>query len=469
MLPENHGGSDVQSARILVRLATELGEQKYNNWFAQKVQVRIEPLELTLVCGNSYLASWLQKQFRTVALRLARELLGEEARVVWTYDEALVLTPAVVNSAETTAPPMAKSVARTSRDVPTSSDAASGLRTRTLSQFVVGDSNRLAFSAAQQFLAAQSHAPLYVYSPVGNGKSHLLAAIAAEIRRAHPKKLVLSLSAEAFANYYTQSIDAKSVTSFRQRFRNVDVFVVDDVDFLDGKRGLQEEFLQTLRRIESRGGQLVVAGDRHPNLLTRTSDEIISRLNSGWVCRLDAPDAATRMAILRQLMTTLEFELSDEVLQFVAARFKDNVRELEGAMNSLHNWTLAHQRKMSVTTAREALGRLERDCLRVVKMADVELAVCKMFGLTADDLRSNKRTKAATHPRMLAMYLARRLTGTAYAEIGQFFGGRNHSTVVSAERRVNEFLESRTQVRVGASEWAVQELVESLERQIMVG
>lgn len=469
MLPEIHGGSHDISAIFLERLASELGEAKYRNWFSQKTRVRVDQSELTIVCGNSYLVSWLQKQFRTVVLRLARDLLGDAAAVVWTCDESLALTPEVTPAVVPVAAPTAKSVARTTRDLAPANESPNGLRTRDLLQFVVGDSNRLAYSATQQFLAAQSHAPLYLYCTVGNGKSHLLAGIVNEIRRTQPRKLVLSLSAEAFANFYTQSIDAKAVTSFRQRFRHVDVFIVDDIDFLDGKRGLQEEFLQTLRRIESRGGQLVVAGDRHPNLLTRTSDEIISRLNSGWVCRLDAPDLATRQVILRQLANGLGLELPNEVIGFVAARFKDNVRELEGAINTLHNWSLAHQRSVTVSTAREALGRLERDCLRVVKMADVETAVCQMFGLTADDLRSTKRTRTATQPRMLAMYLARRLTGTAYAEIGQFFGGRNHSTVVSAERRIGEFLKTRTHVRVGANEWAVEELVESLERQILVG
>ena len=138
-------------------------------------------------------------------------------------------------------------------------------------------------------------------------------------------------------------------------------------------------------------------------------------------------------------------------------------------MNTLQNWGIASGRRVTLSVAREALVNLERDCMRIVRLADVEQAVCQTFGLTMEDLRSDKRTRTATQPRMLAMYLARRLTGTAYAEIGQFFGGRNHSTVVSAERRIQELVSKRSSVRIGASEWTVEELVESLERQILVG
>ncbi len=462
MQPENQGGEFERLQQFLERLEAELGTPKYQNWFAQKTRMSLAADELSIVCGSSYLAGWLQKQYRAVVRRVADELLGAHIRVTWTHDEQVVLVPPTAAKSA----PGPRSVARTSQEVETKTHG--GRRGRELSTFVHGPSNMLAWSGVQQILRGHGHS-LYLYSGVGNGKSHLLDAIAAQVRRDDPRKQVLSLSAEAFSNYFTQALDSRTIASFRQRFRNVDVLVMDDIDFLDGKKGIQEEFLNTLRKLESRNGQLIVAGDRHPNLLTRTSPEILSRFTSGLVCRIESPDPTTRRLIVESLRALLEVDMTDEAVEFVAARFKDNVRELEGAMNTLQNWALASQRRVTPSVAREQLVRLERDCIRIVRMTDVEQAVCQTFGLTAEDLRSDKRTRTATQPRMLAMYLARRLTGTAYAEIGQFFGGRNHSTVVSAERRIQDLVSTHSRVRIGAHEWTVEELVETLERQILVG
>ncbi len=464
MQPENQGGELERLQQFLERLEAELGTPKYQNWFSQKTRMSLLADELSIVCGSSYLAGWLQKQYRTVVRRVVDESLGAHIRVTWTHDDQVVLVPA---SAPASAPAQ-RSVARTTHDVEALARTTSGRRGRDISSFVQGPSNMLAWSGVQQILRGQGRS-LYLYSGVGNGKSHLLEAVAQQVRRDDPRQQVLALSAEGFSNYFTQALDARTIASFRQRFRNVDVLVMDDIDFLDGKKGIQEEFLNTLRRLETRHGQLIVAGDRHPNLLTRTSPEILSRFTSGLVCRIESPDLATRRMIVETLRTTLEVDMTDEAAEFVASRFKDNVRELEGALNTLQNWALASKRRVTPTVAREQLVRLERDCMRIVRLTDVEQAVCLTFGLTAEDLRSDKRTRTATQPRMLAMYLSRRLTGTAYAEIGQFYGGRNHSTVVSAERRIKELVSSQSRVRIGANEWTVEELVETLERQILVG
>lgn len=467
MPPELHGGDRDFSLQFLERLEAELGASKYQQWFAHKVRVLRTDSELTLVCGSSYLVGWLQKQFRTVVRRIVDEL-RPGLSVQWTHDDGAALPASAADQVSDTKAPL--SVARTTRDIETATPSrpATGRRMRDLASFVPGRSNLLAWNGVQQILSGAGRL-LYLYSGVGNGKTHLLEGIAQQLRREDARKQVLSLSAEAFSNYFTQALDARTTASFRQRFRNIDVLVMDDIDFFDGKKGIQEEFLNTLRRIESRGGQVIVAADRHPNLLTRTSSEILSRFTSGLVCRIDSPDPDTRRQIVASLRESLEILMNDEAVSYVASRFQDNVRELEGAMNTLQNWASVTKRPITIGVAKEALGRLERDCLKIVKLVDVEHAVCQTFGLTLEDLRSDKRTRAASQPRMLAMYLARRLTGTAYSEIGQFFGGRNHSTVVSAERRVTELLKNHTRMRIGGGEWTVEELVESLERQILVG
>lgn len=474
MQPEKHGGDLERVQQFLERLETELGSPKYQNWFRKKTRVTLEGDVLLFLCGSSYLAEWLQKQYGPVTRRIICELWGGHVRAVWSHNDQFMLTPTDISATA----PVAKSVARMTRGVdasavapaqtPTPSDSLHPRRFRELSSLVVGTANRLAYSGTQQILSRAART-LFLYGAVGTGKSHLLEATAQQLRREGRSLQVLSLSAECFSNYYTQALDSKTISSFRQRFRNVDVLVMDDVDFFDGKRGIQEEFLNTLRKLESRDAQLVLAGDCHPNLLTRTAPEIISRLVAGLVCRIESPDLETRREILRRLGATLGVAIPEDVIEFVAGRFRESVRQLEGAMNTLHNWSLAMERKISIAAAREALGHLERDCRKVVRMVDVERAVCQTFGLSVDDLRTAQRTRAATQPRMLAMYLSRRLTNSAYAEIGQFFGGRNHSTVVSAERRISELILQKSSVRIAGSEWTVEELAETLERQILAG
>ena len=277
------------------------------------------------------------------------------------------------------------------------------------------------------------------------------------------------LTAEAFANFFTQALREHKLPSFRQRFRSVDVLIIDDIDFLVGKPGIQEEFLYTLQQLESHGRQVVVAAHGHPRLLTKMSDELRTRFLAGMVCRIDAPDATTRRRILESKALRNSVEFSPEVLQFVADRFRNNVRELEGAFNTLCAYQRMQGRKLSVTAARQVLADLERDCIRVVSIADIEQAVCSLFGVSIEEMKSSKRQKSLTQPRMLAMYLARKHTRSAYSEIGNYFGGRNHSTVIAAEKKIVASLKVEETIKIHTQAWRVNDLVEALEQQLQAG
>ncbi len=340
-----------------------------------------------------------------------------------------------------------------------------------LSEFVVGSCNEMAMSAAQrvcQRLGAQDGA-LFICGPVGTGKTHLLEGLYRQIRRQQPAIQVLYLTAENFTNYFTEALRNHTLPAFRQKFRNVGVLIVDDVDFLEGKRVVQEEFLHTYKQLTSLGRQVIVASDRHPRLISKLSEELITRFLSGVVCRLEAPDAVTREAIALRKAGKMNLECTPEALKYVAQRFTRNVRELEGALNCLQTWQSMTSKRVGITAARQVLGDLERDCTKVIRLPDVERVVCSTFGIEPADLRSSRRTKSLTQPRMLAMYLARKLTAAAYAEIGEFFGGRNHSTVISAERKIDEWLQGAEPIRVSAQQLSMGELLASLEQQLQAG
>ena len=340
-----------------------------------------------------------------------------------------------------------------------------------LTDFVSGTCNEFALSAARQvsLQSGSQFTTLFVHGPVGVGKTHLLEGICREIKARFSSRQVVYLTAEAFANFFTQALREHKLPSFRQRFRSVDVLIVDDIDFLAGKPGIQEEFLYTLQQLESHGRQVVVAAHGHPRLLTKLSDELRTRFQAGMVCRIDAPDATTRRRILDTKAQRQGVDFNPEVFQFVANQFRNNVRELEGAFNTLCAYQRMQGRKLSVTAARQVLADLERDCIRVIRLADIEQAVCSMFGVTCEDMKSAKRQKSLSQPRMLAMYLARKHTRSAYTEIGNFFGGRNHSTVMAAEKKIIASLKQDEPIKIHTQTWRVNDLVEALEQQLQAG
>jgi chromosomal replication initiator protein len=449
--------------QVLISL---IGERQFDHWFRRKTRLDVVDQELVVYAASPFLQKWMQKQHRTVLAEAARSVIGPAAHVRYELDANLALVSPKTPAASAPRPVVIKAPA-----APAAAPIRQGRRFADLADLVVGDCNRLALTAVRQAAERVDGAagPLFIYGPVGSGKSHLLEGLYRDIRRANPALQVLFLTSEQFTNYFTQGFRDHTLPAFRQRFRTVDVLLVDDVDFLDGKRAVQEEFLHTFQQLESHGKLVVACGDRHPRLLTKISDELKTRFLSGMVCRLELPDLETRERIAASKAGRLAADLSPETLKYVARRFAGSVRELEGALHCLQVYHRMTGRRVCVAAAREVLEDLERDCLKVVRMADIERAVCDMFGVDAADLKSAGRTRSVSEPRMLAMYLARRHTRAAYSEIGQYFGGRNHATVISADRKVAAWLDQNQEVKVASQNWRLKDVLDTLEQQLLAG
>lgn len=458
--------------QLLRALAAAVGDRAYEQWFHQKTSLTVQDDELTIGAPSPFLADWYQKKFGAAVHGAARELLGPSARVRFNVDPDVA--PAQFRGArsqDATAPAGAVedkgTLAKTPSDKP---KRRRGRRFADLRDFVKGPGNELALAAAQQVCesADANFNPLFFHGPVGTGKTHLLEGIYRKLRRENPEMQVVYLTSEAFANYFTDALRNHTLPSFRQRFRSVDVLLVDDVDFFEGKRGIQEEFLHTFKQLSSHGGLIVLTGNKHPRLSTKFSDELKTRFLSGMVCRLEAPGTETRKDIVRHKALQLSGRFSDEALAYVAERFRNNVRELEGALNCLETFARMTGKPVGLTAAKRVLADLERDCVRVIRMADVEEAVCNLFGVEAADLKSPKRGRAVSQPRMLAMYLTRKHTRAAYSEIGGYFGGRNHSTVIFAEKKVDDLVNKSGTIEVASQTWRIQDVLDSLEQQLRV-
>ncbi len=486
---QTQGQSAVQLIRLM--LTKLIGERQFDHWFRQKTRLVIDGAELVVYAANPFLQKWLQKHHRAVLSQAAQEVLGPAASLRFDVDTNLALvqegartetqigakisgTPFAKSAAPCAAADDSASPALETRETPASFPAAppsQGRRFADLEDFVVGACNRLALTAVQQVCERPdgTTGPLFIYGPVGSGKTHLLEGVYREVRRRKPSHNVVFLTSEQFTNHFTQSFRSHTLPMFRQRFRTVDVLLVDDVDFLDAKRVVQEEFLHTFQQLESHGKQVVVCGERHPRLLSKISDELKTRFLSGMVCRLEPADLETRERIAVSKVQRMNAEISPEALKFVARRFGGSVRELEGALCCLQVYHRMTGKRVGTSAAREVLGDLERDCLRVVRMADIERVVCDMFGVEAVDLKSSRRTRSVSEPRMLAMFLARRHTRAAYSEIGEYFGGRNHATVIAADQKIAAGIEQNVEVKVASQTWRLSDIVETLEQQLLAG
>jgi len=464
---------------FLDALRAKIGEHNFQHWFVSRSQVSLSDSTFKVSVGSAFLSTWMQRKFSSDVLATAREIVPG-CTVDWTIDENLEATSDSDNSSEAT--PSALSVVEASAKPrkPTRSTSATpakaagqreGRRFSKLDGFIQGACNELAVTAARQVAShpGERFSPLYIHGGVGVGKTHLAEAIYCEVRKQNPEMQVVFMTAESFGNQFTHALRNQSLPSFRARFRNVDVLIIDDIGFLIGKPGMQEEILHTFEQLSSHGKQVVVTADCHPRLMSKMSGELTTRFLCGLVSRLEAPDLQTRRQIVRLKLLPFAGQVSEDAMDFVARRFAHSVRELEGALNTLLTWFAMTKKKVSIQTARQALSELERDCIRVVRLPDIEAAICNLFGIEACDLKSDKRTRSVSQPRMLAMFLARRHTQAAYKEIGDFFGGRNHSTVVAAEKKVDTWLRAEKELTFAGRNWHLSDVMESIEQQLLAG
>jgi chromosomal replication initiator protein len=235
---------------------------------------------------------------------------------------------------------------------------------------------------------------------------------------------------------------AGALSSFRARYRGAGGLIVDDIHFLAAKRATQDEFLHTFNVLIAKGAPIVLASDQHPRLISHLSDELVTRFLGGMVAKIEMPDLALRRVILQKFAATRGIELPDTILTYIAEHLRSSIRELEGALCTVIAQTELVDHHINLDRAKQALRDTIRHTGRVIGLRDVERAVCRLFQIDAALLKSDSRTRALAYPRMLAMYLARKYVGAPYNEIGHFFGGRNHSTVISAERKVKEWLDA---------------------------
>jgi len=332
----------------------------------------------------------------------------------------------------------------------------------TFENFVTGPCNRMAHAAAMAVsdLPGRAYNPLFIHASVGLGKSHLMQAICHRLLDAHSDTSLMYLSCEDFVNQFISAIENGQVENFRHRFRYLDVLVIDDIHFLADKDRTQEEFFHTFNRLYQSQKQVVLSSDSPPHEIPRIEERLVSRFKWGLVARIDRPSYETRVAIVRKKARLRGADLPEDVVQYIASTVDTNNRELEGATIRVIAYAALSGRQVTMDVAKEALRDLEAGPQRTITIQDITDAVLQRYNVRLADLQSKRRTQSVAVPRQIAMYLARRLTNHSLEEIGAFFGGRDHTTVLHAERKIQKEIEHDS---------AFRGLVESIERQVLRG
>lgn len=481
--------SDLATA-LTEAITRRIGAPRYQLWFARHTRFECQGDELIVGVPNRHFQEWLQRTFTDAVREAALEVEGRPMQVRFAILPELFQaarreqaeSDAKVEPVAPAPPPPSRravgvspvvSAEETGGSRPPLARPTTPKRTRRwrkLSEFVVGPCNRVAHASALSVVESPGEAanPLVLFGSVGTGKTHLLEGIYASIRRAHPDWQVTYVTSEEFTNRFVQAMRLERLASFRKQFRNCDVLLVDDLHFLATKKATKEEFLHTFDALLADGRQMVLTCDCHPRLSDDFPPELVDRLLGGAVWSLAPPDAETRLAMLRAKVQRSEGGLiPDEVLTFLASQLRGNVRELEGAIQSIRHFSRVTGRPIDVPLVREALAELLRHAIRVVRVADVDQAVCSMLRLEHGSLQGPGRAWAISHPRMVAMFLARKHTAASHADIGKHFGGRNHSTVVASEKKVRAWLTDNVELSLGERRVRVRELIERVERELL--
>jgi chromosomal replication initiator protein len=413
------------------RLKEALNDTTYRTWFDQVAGGEVSSEAVVLTVPNDFTRDWIEAHFLGLVQAAVREFTGDERPVQLVVRDVRERAEEASVSAASAPPPAGPKV-RTSYE---------GLNTKyTFDSFVIGSSNRFAHAAALAVAEApaQAYNPLFIYGGTGLGKTHLLQAVGQYVAEHSSALPVRYVTSETFMNDFINSLRDKRIEGFKQRYRSYDLLMIDDIQFLEGKERIQEEFFHTFNSLYEAGRQIVISSDRPPREISTLEERLRSRFEWGLITDIQPPDLETRIAILRKRVKTDGIHVPDpQVLTFIAGRVSTNIRELEGALTRVVAFSSLTGRLMTVDLAQDVL----RDVFPQGAAADVSIeriqeTVTDRFGISLDELCSEKRSQNIVYPRQVAMYLSRELTDSSLPRIGRHFGGRDHTTVIHATTKI---------------------------------
>lgn len=434
--------------KVRERLRAEYGETTFNSWLKNIELEKVTNSHVNMTLPTRFLRDWVINNY---ALRI-RQLWSSEDEKIQSIDIHVKTStkqvpprrkPATIGLGEAKSSFSAKANGQDKLEQNSALTAQLDPRF-TFDNFVVGKSNELAHAAARRVSDAKDTVPfnpLYLYGGVGLGKTHLMHAIGHAIAANSPEKKVMYLSAEKFMYRFIRALRFKDTMTFKDQFRSVDVLMIDDVQFIAGKDSTQEEFFHTFNALVDQNHQIIISGDRSPTDLEGMEERMRSRLGWGLVADIHPTDYELRLGILQSKVENAKISIEPRILEFLAHRITSNVRELEGALNRVLAYSDLVGRTVTLESTQEVLRDLLRANDRRITIEEIQKRVAEHFNIRMSEMHSARRARAVARPRQVAMYLAKQLTSRSLPEIGRKFGGRDHTTVMHAVRKIDELCE----------------------------
>ena len=413
---------------ILLLIENRMSKQGYDTWFSQSKLLSIDGNKIQIEVPSKFHRDWIKEHHWSTLSDVIKEVTKREDVEIDFFVQPQLEAK--------------KTVRLTKEEKKEGREDKIGLfeKKYTFANFVVGPSNQFAHAAAKAVADApgRSYNPLFIYSGVGLGKTHLVNAIGHHIQSKSPRTKVAYLSSEQFTNELINKMSHQRMEEFRQKYRNMDILLIDDIQFIAGKERTQEEFFHTFNTLYEAQKQIVLTSDRQPKEIPDIEERLRSRFESGLISDIQLPDLETRIAILKKKAEFWSIRLPDDVAEFLASMMKSNIRELEGGLVKLGAVSSLTNTEITQELAKNELKYLLDSRERIITNELVQKTVSEAFGVKISDLKSKRRTRAVVLPRQVAMYLCRTLAGSSLPDIGLFFGGKDHSTVIHACKVIEE-------------------------------
>lgn len=424
--------------QVLSNLEGSINPQSYNTWFTQTKFKSLADRTLTIEVPNNFYREWLENNYREVINRALTEVSGEDFKLKFHVESEIKEEPARGGVA---------TVVNDNPDIPPSILSIQSVLNPKyrFDNFVVGESNRFCHAASHAVAEspAKAYNPLFLYGGVGLGKTHLMQAIGHYVRENYPKLSVLYVSSERFTNAFIASLSHGKINEFQARFRNIDVLLIDDIQFLAGKEQTQAEFFHTFNALYDANKQIVISSDRPPKEIPTLEERLRSRFEWGLIADILPPDLETRIAILRKKADTDSLSIPSEVTEFIAVNIKSNIRELEGSLIRLAAYASLTSREINLELAKEVLGSIfEEHGSRKISMEQIVETVSNYYNVESSDVLGKKRSKSIVLPRQVSMYIARLLLDMSFPDIGRAFGQKDHTSALHSCKRIETEMSS---------------------------
>ena len=421
---------------ILGNLEVSLSKANFNTWFKNTSIVERKEDHIIVGVPSAFNRDWIAAKYHQEMLKAFKRLAPEIKEIKYQLGN-------ITAGSSGEQKPLSKHESHTSSPKEPHNNSYAGLNPKyTLETLVIGKNNELAHAACLAVVKTPGtqYNPLFIYGGVGLGKTHLMQAVGHELSKIDPKHKVLYATSEKFTNDYINAISQKRMDEFKKLYRDAGALLIDDIQFLAGKEQTQEGFFHTFNELRDKGRQIVITSDRQPKEIPAIEQRLISRFEGGMVADIQAPDLETRMAILRAKMEKRGVVITEDIVFYIAESIQNNVRELEGALNRLAVFQQMENRALFLDQAKNILASIISSKKRTTSAKKISSSVAEFYNITMEDLIKQSRKREFVKPRQIAMYLVRKELDSSFPSIGEFFGGRDHTTVMHAVEKINSLI-----------------------------